>query len=236
MSKTKTLLSVLAFGIIAMGNTAAYSAGCPDTGAFPANGCDLPGTAAGSFPFFEQGIEAGFKNKKKGTKVKARFDSKGGVSQLVLAPDDVLNIDNTFLNFKAKIKDGVIKKGALRINGMLEGMSKSSRLMQAKLSGAWDVSADGMLVGFDLGSIKCHDQVNALVGGCGDSSVMYMSLADSINDAGKKFSTTGMALTSLDMPGPPSEIPVPAAAWLFASGLAGLIGVARRRKTSRQSD
>ena len=29
---------------------------------------------------------------------------------------------------------------------------------------------------------------------------------------------------------PPSEIPVPAAAWLFGSGLIGLVGVARRRK------
>jgi hypothetical protein len=29
---------------------------------------------------------------------------------------------------------------------------------------------------------------------------------------------------------PPSEIPVPAAAWLFGSGLIGLVGVARRRR------
>ena len=31
---------------------------------------------------------------------------------------------------------------------------------------------------------------------------------------------------------PPSEIPVPAAAWLFGSGLIGLVGIARRRKSS----
>ena len=30
--------------------------------------------------------------------------------------------------------------------------------------------------------------------------------------------------------GPPSEIPVPAAVWLFGSGLLGLIGIARRKK------
>jgi hypothetical protein len=29
---------------------------------------------------------------------------------------------------------------------------------------------------------------------------------------------------------PPSEIPVPAAVWLFGSGLLGLVGVARRKK------
>ena len=31
---------------------------------------------------------------------------------------------------------------------------------------------------------------------------------------------------------PPSEIPVPAAVWLFGSGLLGLVGIARRRKSS----
>jgi hypothetical protein len=31
---------------------------------------------------------------------------------------------------------------------------------------------------------------------------------------------------------PPSEIPVPAAIWLFGSGLLGLVGIARRRKSS----
>ena len=30
----------------------------------------------------------------------------------------------------------------------------------------------------------------------------------------------------------PSAVPVPAAAWLFGSGLIGLVGIARRRKTA----
>ena len=44
--------------------------------------------------------------------------------------------------------------------------------------------------------------------------------------------------TSFDEPiipptgGPPAAIPVPAAVWLFGSGLLGLVGVARRRKIS----
>jgi len=31
---------------------------------------------------------------------------------------------------------------------------------------------------------------------------------------------------------PPSDVPVPAAVWLFGSGLMGLVGIARRRRTS----
>ena len=37
-------------------------------------------------------------------------------------------------------------------------------------------------------------------------------------------------LYALDITGTISEVPVPASAWLFGSGLAGLIGLARRRK------
>jgi hypothetical protein len=33
-------------------------------------------------------------------------------------------------------------------------------------------------------------------------------------------------------PGAVSAVPVPAAVWLFASGLLGLVGIARRRKTA----
>jgi hypothetical protein len=41
------------------------------------------------------------------------------------------------------------------------------------------------------------------------------------------FNTSG----DCDIGGPPSAVPVPAAVWLFGSGLLGLVGVARRRKS-----
>jgi hypothetical protein len=59
---------------------------------------------------------------------------------------------------------------------------------------------------------------------------------------GDCYDTTGMGdytaacnfLTSVwvagDTPVPPAEVPVPAAVWLFGSGLLGLVGIARRKK------
>lgn len=49
--------------------------------------------------------------------------------------------------------------------------------------------------------------------------------------------STGAAITSGYFGGgttvvPPSDVPVPAAVWLFGSGLMGLVGVARRRRSS----
>ena len=39
-------------------------------------------------------------------------------------------------------------------------------------------------------------------------------------------------LTAAGLVTPPSEVPVPAAVWLFGSGLLGLVGVARRKKAA----
>lgn len=46
------------------------------------------------------------------------------------------------------------------------------------------------------------------------------------------FSLTGAGTLSYTVAGgpPPSTVPVPAAAWLFGSGIVGLVGVARRRR------
>jgi len=63
---------------------------------------------------------------------------------------------------------------------------------------------------------------------CSDTSSYTLDAAFHVN--GAKF--TSVAYT-LHLEGTVSAVPVPAAAWLFGSGLMGLAGVARRRKISR---
>jgi hypothetical protein len=91
--------------------------------------------------------------------------------------------------------------------------------MTADLNGVWD--SDGTLIGFNTENIQCNDVIDAYVGGCTTDEVIYFSLLDAIGpDAGaRKIKTSGIAVTS---------VPVPAAAWLFGSGLLGLIAVSRR--------
>ena len=62
---------------------------------------------------------------------------------------------------------------------------------------------------------------------CSDSSNYVLDAAFHVNGAG--FTTVSYYL---HLEGHVSNVPVPAAAWLFGSGLVGLAGVARRRKTA----
>jgi hypothetical protein len=97
--------------------------------------------------------------------------------------------------------------------------------MTADLSGLWAISEDGTLLGFNTRDIVCHNAINAYLGsdGCTRNEVIYLALQDAITDGTRKLKTTGVALTS---------VPVPAAAWLFGSGLLGLVGIARRKETA----
>jgi len=68
----------------------------------------------------------------------------------------------------------------------------------------------------------------------GDTFTIYAELkAVTFGGHADAFSTLGMTfddISNLAALGPMSAVPVPAAVWLFGSGLLGLIGVARRKK------
>ena len=57
-----------------------------------------------------------------------------------------------------------------------------------------------------------------------------MTLEFGVNSAATDYTMSGVYYDNLSLTGTPA-VPVPAAAWLFGSGLLGLIGVARRRKS-----
>ncbi|MGD8312492.1 MAG: hypothetical protein PVJ66_07830 [Gammaproteobacteria bacterium] len=115
--------------------------------------------------------------------------------------------------------------GSVRITGSIdtEYGRASGVLMTARLGDPhggdgtdWNYNSD--LIGFDTHNIVCH-AVLASFSCHSDAESAYLSL-----DAGgfsglENYTSTGLAVTT---------VPVPAAAWLFGSGLLGLLGAARR--------
>ena len=100
--------------------------------------------------------------------------------------------------------------------GILDGMNAQQTLMTADLTGVW--GSTGQLIGFNTMNIQCGDAITAIVT-CTSTEVIYLTqLIDSLDPGGAKgkYHTTGLAVTS---------VPVPAAVWLFGSGLIGLAGV-----------
>jgi len=83
-------------------------------------------------------------------------------------------------------------------------------------TGAWAGNADGV--------------ANVICGvDCGDGDTFTLSYSATVPGTGLSGKGGGVGY-SLFMTGTVSAVPVPAAIWLFGSGLFGLAGVARRRK------
>jgi hypothetical protein len=219
-SKIKTLVFVCLTGALAFGSTASFALinGCPDPAMFPGNGCNLPGITAGSFPYFDQAVDVKYKETNNGFKIKAKFLSGSKRSSLVGA-SDVYSIDNTKYKLSAEMKNDTLS-GMVRIKGKIQdlGINKQKTLMEADLMDAFDSA--GNLVGFNTENIVCHQAIIDAVG-CTSSESVYLSLIEDIFASGaSKVRTAGVAVTT---------VPLPAAVWLFASGLLGLAGMARRR-------
>jgi hypothetical protein len=222
-NKITSLFYVCLVGVFTLGSSSSFAitSGCPDPNAYPLNGCSLPETVNGSFPYFYQNVNVSYKQKKKSDdfNVKAKFMKGSGSSFLYVAPDDVLTITKTGFKFDAKVVDGEAS-GKIKITGSIDDLGIKGTLMTADLKGTW--GSDGTLIGFDTTNIQCNEAIDAYVGHCTTEEVIYLNLLDAIGpDAGaRKIKTAGVAVTS---------VPVPAAAWLFGSGLLGLIAVSRRR-------
>ena len=114
----------------------------------------------------------------------------------------------------------------MSISGSIDG-SGFQELMTADLAGPY-AQIDN-LIGFNTENIVCSAVIEGLIGpgGCTESEVVYFALDynkdGKIFDFSKNQNFKGTAFTS---------VPVPAAVWLFGSGLLGLTGIARKRNTA----
>ena len=115
--------------------------------------------------------------------------------------------------------DGNFLSGDVSISGMMTqlGITRpNTTLMTAELTGA-NLMDDPYLWGFNTSNIECNPD---LLLECRDKESVYIALSNAFSgDFGRNFMSMGIAVTT---------VPVPAAIWLFGSGL-GLLGWLRRR-------
>lgn len=111
---------------------------------------------------------------------------------------------------------------------------------------SWNISQDANAGGgfgkFDFqlsgtGSSRT-ETLNFSIGGVSGDTINDYAIGSTLNPSSGQFFATHIAgfdttngVTSAQFSGSTPAVPVPAAAWLFASGLLGLVGVARRRRS-----
>jgi hypothetical protein len=197
---------------------------------FAATTCDsnsISGLVDGSYPCFETSVELRFKSHgPHPDTLTATYNSKtkkGGGISLFRLPTTDYSITKTAFDFSANIQDSILT-GSMSISGKIDSLNASGLLMTANLTGVY--GQDGRLVGFNTKDIWCSAAINAAIGGggCTSAEVVYFSL-DKTLDLNAKHSQKiyGTAYTS---------VPLPATVWLFGSGLLGLVGISKRKRTA----
>jgi hypothetical protein len=198
-------------------------------GSSAATTCDsnsISGLVDGSYPCFETSIEFRFKSHgPHPDTLTATYNSKthkgGGISLFQLSSTDSYSITNTVFDFSANIQHSILT-GSMSISGKIDSLNASGLLMTANLTGVYGEA--GNLVGFNTKDIWCSAAINDAIGGsgCTKAEVVYFSLDKALDlNARHSQKIYGIAYTS---------VPLPATAWLFGSGLLGLVGIARRKK------
>jgi len=171
--------------------------------------------------------------------VEASFDDPGGTAEFFLTDSLSYDIEDSFYSLQAKIFDSPAAgisgtaRGFLTVYGssLNFGINDPTILVTADIDfGVIEVDEGGglegdppstALIGFRTTNIQCISEID-IFANCTDSESVYLDVAfiDDLNiDDFTAFK--GSAVTT---------IPVPAAAWLFGSGLLGMVSFARRRK------
>jgi hypothetical protein len=231
----RQISSVFLLCTVIFASTNIFASTCPIGNPDWYNGSCIDGLVAGSYPYFETDVilEADIKNQKK-IKFTAYEDPTRTDSDLKKSDTESLGITDTKFKFSFKEKwdkktgEWEFSKGHISIFGFTNETGKGPvTLMSADLTGEW--AWNGNLIGFNTTGIVCDPAINAWLGGggCTTDEVVYFSLESGFPSGfpytDGNFSRSGVAYTS---------VPLPAAVWLFGSGLLGLAGIARRRKAA----
>jgi hypothetical protein len=227
------LVPAFVFAVLSLASTGCFAySSCPDNGAGPLNGCALPGAVNGSYHYFDNVVSIQYDDKNVGKNDNFSIEAKGYKgsmdNRLVVDSGTDYFIEKMKYDFKAKVDEGGAS-GAVKISGKIAGEKFK---VTADLQGDWNASEDGMIWGFNTTNIACSGSIIMLTGGCATDEMVYLNMLEAIGpDTGfDKITTAGRALTSIQVPAL-VPAPVPAAAWLFGSGLIGLAGMVRRRHT-----
>ena len=232
------LLGAVLVCLLALSSGGSFAAigSCPDNSAYPLSGCSVDGVSPSGFPYFDQLVNVQYAERSArndGFNLNAHFYQGSFRSHLYVTPEDMFDISKTKYSLNAKVIDGVAS-GTISIRGRIDELGitpkkkkkkKSPLLMKADLSGEWGISDDGTLIGFNTENIVCNDAINAYLGGCTENESLYLSLLESILTGEKNIKTVGVSVAT---------VPLPAAAWLFGSGLLGLAAISRRKSKARQ--
>jgi hypothetical protein len=191
-----------------------------------ANAYVLPGITESGFGFES---ESSISWQVKGNKYSNTGSAKKVDGELFVS--DTLSYLVADLTFKLKadhdanvaLGPGSFLSGNLQIKGRIGdlGINDIEVLYEADLTSfnfsGFDVDA---LFGYNTEMTFCHA---ALAAYCTPAESVYMEIQDgqSFNLDSLKFSANGVQVTT---------IPVPAAVWLFGSGLIGLLGAAKRKR------
>ena len=129
--------------------------------------------------------------------------------------------------------EGNLVEGDVKIAGSIKnddgkGSMGGGKLFEADLGSDMsetDYAITSDLIGLNTSNIICNSVASRLIpDGCTQYGSVYITLDEGGFDGFMdRYRSRGYADTSM-----PSAIPVPAAAWLFGSGLLGLAGLARR--------
>ncbi len=182
---------------------------------------NLPGIVAPSLPAFLDGVTVSYSKISSSTRVlSATYAADLGTQKLVY-PNKVFSVKDTVYTLNAKFNSSnVFQSGTVSMQGTISGLGINSlqTLMTADLT-AFGKGYGGYVIGFNTSNIQCNPLINAY-NQCTKAESITMALGKSFNFQ-TDYKAKGYALTS---------VPVPAAVWLFGSGLMGLVGVARRTK------
>jgi hypothetical protein len=204
-------------------------------------GYSLPGITPAGQPNFENGVSVSWKSsfkidKKTGdiksgsATLKATYD--GSVFLFNTSPtvaDPVTGgkytLDATFIYNSSTGEFDIDKKHSAKIKGEVttaDGTASKKLFTSTLDSWAYSDSLIGFNTTIDPSSTICTISI------CTVAESAYLSLSDGgfnpfdYDGKGKySYTSSGLAVTT---------IPLPAAVWLFVSGLLGMIGIARRKK------
>lgn len=121
--------------------------------------------------------------------------------------------------------------GSLNFNFSFEAMAAATVVGGTTIA---DFAGSAVLVFDDLGFDYVDIFTDVSIDGVDNPGLLTGSFGFELMDADvntiSAFVDSYGAISATAPPPPPSAVPVPAAVWLFGSGLIGLVGVARRKK------